>query len=269
MALENPPCCGFSPANSSRIPVPFPCAATRASATCRSRLLFPAARPPLESSTSQAASLPANQAGNLDGLRLYLKARRHESFRQVRGAFSSSGFQTEMSGMERFLETWYKSPPRNWADSSIGDLAWLLLERHGRKVTRQCRSLVADTPDEDFHRLRISIKKLRYLLEFFEALYPERERIPLYGVLVDLLTSLGTFQDSSTQIDQLDRAALDLAWPFRRDQQFAMGMLTGIYLEQHRSMKRRLHRQVRQFDRGLIKALMQSRTSISLGGKQP
>ena len=56
-----------------------------------------------------------------------------------------------------------------------------------------------DSPDEALHRLRIDAKKLRYLLEFFRALYPPKEIGAVVGALKSLQDNLGDFNDLSVQ----------------------------------------------------------------------
>jgi CHAD domain-containing protein len=55
------------------------------------------------------------------------------------------------------------------------------------------------TPDEDVHALRIECKKLRYLIEFFAELFPQKDIRKILKALKTLQTILGNFNDYSVQ----------------------------------------------------------------------
>lgn len=74
--------------------------------------------------------------------------------------------------------------------------AYSKLIKRGSAITTSC-------PDEKLHKLRIVAKKLRYLLEFFQNLYPKSKIKPLISALKKLQDVLGDFQDLSVQIDAL------------------------------------------------------------------
>jgi CHAD domain-containing protein len=84
------------------------------------------------------------------------------------------------------------------------DLIW----RRYRQVCKIASGIGADTPDDDVHELRIRCKKLRYLMEFFGALYPERDMARLIKPLKGLQNNLGYFNDYSVQQESL-QAYLD------------------------------------------------------------
>lgn len=79
-----------------------------------------------------------------------------------------------------------------------------------KRIYRSFERVLADglaihdeTPPEALHRLRIDCKKLRYLLEFFTPLFPERRLKPLVKVLKGLQSVLGDFQDLEVQQHKL------------------------------------------------------------------
>lgn len=83
-----------------------------------------------------------------------------------------------------------------------------ILQRY-RKVARIARSIDAETPDEVVHRLRIQCKKLRYLMEFFTPLFPQRRMKRLVRSLKGLQDLLGIFNDCSVQRESLTQFVAD------------------------------------------------------------
>ncbi len=98
-----------------------------------------------------------------------------------------------------------------------------------KRVKREGRRIRADSPPEDLHELRKTCKKLRYLMEFFQSLYPREQIRGLIGPMKALLDSLGGFQDRTVQTAQLH----DLGRRLRNDGQApddtlrALGALVG------------------------------------------
>jgi CHAD domain-containing protein len=120
-----------------------------------------------------------------------------------------------MGGPEysRILSEWRAFLSRAGASSDgapnaglpIGPLAkgWIR-KRHGR-VIRRGRAIDDSSPDADLHQLRIEVKKLRYLLEFFAALFPPAKLNPLVKQLKKFQDHLGDFHDLSVQREELNR----------------------------------------------------------------
>ncbi|MBK5941463.1 hypothetical protein CCR96_19870 [Halochromatium roseum] len=72
-----------------------------------------------------------------------------------------------------------------------------------KRVRAEGRAITQDSPPESLHELRKSCKKLRYLMEFFQSLYPKgqvREQIKQTKLLLD---NLGRFQDTAVQAQHL------------------------------------------------------------------
>ena len=74
-----------------------------------------------------------------------------------------------------------------------------------RRVLKKGGKIDDDSPPERLHRLRIDCKKLRYLLEFFAALYPKDDVRPLIDALKKLQDNLGDFNDLAVERDLLGR----------------------------------------------------------------
>lgn len=208
----------------------------------------------IESLPKQQSLLPPDQSKALAGWAEFLKTERSEVFQKVKIILESKVYRENVVKLERFLETWYKAPPQAWNVMNVGSLAATLISKTGKRVVKSCKSLALESADEDFHQLRISFKKLRYLLEFFEAMYPEKARLSLYKKVVEILTALGEFQDSAVRIEQVIEANKKLG-TLGDDLRFATGMLAGICLEQHRAMKKDVFQRVKKMRQSLGKDL--------------
>jgi CHAD domain-containing protein len=73
------------------------------------------------------------------------------------------------------------------------------------------RKIDAKSPPEALHDLRKRGKELRYLLELFGSVFPERAVEPLVAGLKDLQKVLGRFQDRAVQVETLRAMGHDLA----------------------------------------------------------
>ena len=113
------------------------------------------------------------------------------------------------------------------------------------------RAIEPNSPPEMLHRLRIDCKKLRYLLEFFRALYAESEIGPPIAALKLLQDNLGDFNDLEIQQQTLR--------DFGRTMQaegigsveavMAMGRLVANLEKKQKSERVRFHRRFDAFSR--------------------
>lgn len=78
-----------------------------------------------------------------------------------------------------------------------------LVARFFDKADRRLRD------DDDVHRLRIAGKKLRYALEIFAPVFPQRERVRCQDALERLQHVLGEFTDHASAADRFRRLARD------------------------------------------------------------
>ena len=96
------------------------------------------------------------------------------------------------------------------ADRPAGEEADDLIARAYRRVIRRGRAIEPSTPPEALHDLRKRAKELRYLLECFQTLYPERERTSVIKELKALQDNLGEFQDCQVQGEAVRTMAEEL-----------------------------------------------------------
>ncbi len=89
------------------------------------------------------------------------------------------------------------------ADHSAFLYARELIWKRYRKVCKIARAINPDTPDSEVHELRIHCKKLRYLMEFFNPMFPAKMIKGLIKALKLLQDNLGLFNDYSVQQESL------------------------------------------------------------------
>lgn len=79
-------------------------------------------------------------------------------------------------------------------DAPVGELAAAALDRYDRKL-RKAGARLAEADDDARHALRLRAKRLRYIAEFFAALYPAEGVQPYVDALHDVQKALGAFND--------------------------------------------------------------------------
>jgi len=82
----------------------------------------------------------------------------------------------------------------------VREVANVCLRRLHRRVLEEGRAITVTAPSEALHELRKSCKKLRYLLEFFQGLYPPGQVPRMLKQLKELLDHLGGLQDLVVQM---------------------------------------------------------------------
>ncbi len=101
-----------------------------------------------------------------------------------------------------------------------------LLGRHHRKALRGGRDLT-HRPVEDLHRLRITLKKLRYLGEFFAGLYPRKPARRVLRRAARLQDALGHLNDSANAEALLSLVLSRLGSELGPDHHRAAGFVMG------------------------------------------
>ena len=132
-----------------------------------------------------------------------------------------------------------------------------------RKALRQGHGLGPSVSDERFHRLRKTVKKLRYLLEARPARRDGSRADNGLKSLKDMQTVLGKLNDVSVQGELLQGLmnGLDAEGEARRDAQRCIGALLALAEERRRGLKTTFTRH--------FEALRTSATRRSLLGSEP
>jgi len=111
----------------------------------------------------------------------------------------------------RYLESpLAKRPAAKDAARPIGVVASQRIRRLHKRVLKQGRAITPASAPAELHELRKTCKKLRYLMEFFQPLYPSEAIRAAIKALKQLQDNLGDFQDLNVQIDAFDRFAREM-----------------------------------------------------------
>ncbi len=138
---------------------------------------------------------------------------------------------------------WLQEPPENsaLAPNAGQPTARLADKRIGKlykRVIKLGKSIGADTPAERLHDLRKDCKKLRYLMEFFQSLYPKPAIRELIKALKVILDNLGEFQDLEVQARSLEHFGKQmLKEGAPASALMAMGILVGKLFEKQQKAR--------------------------------
>jgi CHAD domain-containing protein len=158
------------------------------------------------------ATLPAAMAGDLDAFEERLRAAQQSEQAKLRRKLGSPEMQALLNDWRGILEA--EAPPGEpgyFADLPIEPVASARIWGMYKRVLKAGRGITWDGPPEAMHELRKDCKKLRYLIEFFRALYPDEDLKGLIRTLKTLLDNLGEFQDLEVQADKLKLFASEFA----------------------------------------------------------
>ncbi len=141
-----------------------------------------------------------------------IRKRRTRAWKSVADSLLSEDYRVQIKELFKQL----RQPPELSAKESGSDILSLAsrkIDRQYRKILKDGACISDDTPDEEVHELRIECKKLRYLLEFFSELFPDKELKQLVKQLKKLQDNLGRFNDYSVQQEFLLELARDRQLP--------------------------------------------------------
>jgi triphosphatase len=184
----------------------------------------------LEQLEGWEASVPEPDRKPLLALRSLLEEQRTAARAELLDAFDSGRYESLVNRFGRALRA---RPRRGAGPWSLGarEVAPDLIRQRFASFRKAARRIADDPGPDDYHRLRIRGKRLRYTLEFLADLYPEEVR-PLIKRLVVIQDILGAHHDAVVAIERLrgfatvgdDRVAPATA--------FAMGEIAERYRRQ-------------------------------------
>ncbi len=158
------------------------------------------------------ASLPAAMQAHLAPLHAFLASHRLAEYRKLARLLTSARYLRLMRTWRAFLD---REPPGHPkapnALRPVLEVAGKRIWKTFRRAMRQGRAIGPDSPAMALHELRITCKKLRYLMEFFRSLYPEQRIGALIKVLKGFQDNLGEHQDLSVQQESLRGFAAGMA----------------------------------------------------------
>ncbi len=157
----------------------------------------------------QSAELPADLRAGLEPLLRFIQNDRKRLKRGLDKVIEGSVYGDLKNRWRTLLEEQAETTQGVLAGEPIGKLAARQLYKRIGRVLKDGSAITEASPDEELHTLRIDCKKVRYLLEFFGSLFRGRSMKRMIKQLKRLQSTLGDFQDISTQRhnlnDTLDR----------------------------------------------------------------
>jgi CHAD domain-containing protein len=160
---------------------------------------------------SYLAHLPAALRPHLDPLRDFLARRQQQAYAELTRLLDSAAYRRVTQAWQAFADD--PPPPAPTAPEAltpVSSLARKRIWRTYRRVMKEGGAITADSPAEALHELRITCKKLRYLMEFFRSLYPPKSIGKLIKALKAFQDNLGEFQDLQVQQESLLRFGAEM-----------------------------------------------------------
>ena len=149
-------------------------------------------------------ALPVTLRKDLTPLYDFLSVKQKQAQKTLAAKLKSSEYVIPLRQWEDFLKTpAIKKPTETEALLPIKNLADRRIWKVYKRIIKQGNRITDQSPAENLHELRKTCKKLRYLMEFFQSLYPQKKIKPLIKVLKDFQEILGDFQDLEVQEQSL------------------------------------------------------------------
>ncbi|SDH03757.1 CYTH and CHAD domain-containing protein [Roseospirillum parvum] len=163
----------------------------------------------------------ATLADGLERLRRHFAQRRLAAYEDLSAALSGARFTRLVVRLARWIDAGAWQGGAHLAEP-LGPYAGRLLDKRARKVLKGGRGL--DQLDETGrHELRLTIKKLRYAVDFFVGLGPRQAGRDYLAALKALQQRLGELNDIAVARDLLH----DLAGKSSAEEAWAAGMVAG------------------------------------------
>ena len=207
------------------------------------------------------ASLPESMRPHLEPLRDFINAHYGREQKVLVDHLESKRFRDMLRDWRSFLEA--PVPERSVVPNAMRSVKAVADERIWtmyKRVRKEGRAIRPDSPPEDMHELRKSCKKLRYLIEFFDSLYPKQDVRQLVKLLKVLLDNLGNFQDLAVQALHLREMAQRMRdeGPVSTDTLLSIGVLVGHLLEQQHQAREQFAQIFASFDSEAHQTLFKS-----------
>ena len=196
------------------------------------------------------ASLPGGVKDQLEPLVRFLEHKKRVEHRRLVRTLGTKRYRDLLKDWEAFLNE--ADPGEEQLPDAHGPIIQIASERIWRIYQRVLKGGMAagvDAPAEALHRLRIEGKRLRYVLAFFQSLFPPNQLRPLLRELKRLQDTLGDFNDLHVQQLALRRFADEMlktrAGP--PETLMAMGRLMGQLEAQQEVERGSFHERFTEF----------------------
>lgn len=150
--------------------------------------------------------LPPVIRQSINPLHNFLQVKKQKSHKQLVKKLRSAKYLTTLAQWEAYLSSSsINEPVEVNANLTIKELADKRIWKTYKLAIKEGNAIDRHSPSEAMHRLRKTCKKLRYLMEFFQDLYPDNQTDKLIKRLKQLQEVLGDYQDYSVQQEQLQQ----------------------------------------------------------------
>lgn len=185
-------------------------------------------------------------------LRAFLQRQQREEHARLVAALGTPRYRSLLGDWRAFLTEPITDPPPD-GQRPIRAVVSARIWKLYKKAVRQGRAILdnPEAPDAALHRLRITCKKLRYLLELFGRLYPAQPLAKLVTTLKRLQDVLGDHQDFVVQQAQIQQFARQMVaeGPVPAETLLAMGRLGAHMTRSQADARAAFAEQFRSFAR--------------------
>ena len=193
--------------------------------------------------------LPEEYRESLEDLKKFLIQKQASEQKKLARSLGTARYKKLLEDYRAFLENSDKGEAAN-ADLAIRDLASQRIWKTFQRIVREGKAITEDSPAEDLHELRKTGKKLRYLMEFFQSLYPAGDMKKLISGLKLLQENLGDFQDYEVQAQSIAGFSEEMQDKKTGSAQtfMAMGILASHLIEGQMSAREEFADRFKTFD---------------------
>lgn len=150
------------------------------------------------------AILPEGMRNDLEPLKLFLQHQRKREYAKLKKSLSSPRYRQFKKSWSAFLDSDLSTAKSATnAEKPVKTIARKTLWRAYNRVLKQGALIESVSPATQYHELRKTCKKLRYLLDFFASLIPQNEIGSLIKTLKLLQDNLGDFQNLQIHTESL------------------------------------------------------------------
>lgn len=145
-------------------------------------------------------AVPISLRENLAPLYLFLKNKHNQAQKKLAEQLNSAEYRKQLDAWEQFVKNQLqKKGKKQHIDLTAKQLADHDIWKIYKRIIKDGEAITENSPPQALHDLRKKCKKLRYLIEFFQNLYPEDEIKKILKALKGFQTVLGDFQDYEVQ----------------------------------------------------------------------
>lgn len=202
--------------------------------------------------------LPPELNDALEPFTQHLRDKREREYKRVIRHLKTKKYQALIGKWQTFFDSEIdpESLGENGNGSILKQVKGTIFKRFKQVITFG-RLINDETQDKDLHRLRIQCKKLRYQLELFQYLFPQKEIQYLIRHLKVLQTNLGNYNDLSVQLRTLTDYLMTIK-PRQTDaitNAAAIGALIGQLSRMKHYQRQSFHQSFEQFDHPKVRRL--------------